>query len=547
MFGRCEEQGEPELAPVDVLDLVDQQVRTGDVPAGEDGRLGLEQPHGAGDEIVEVETTEPLDRAFVGYERPPDGPGIGIGGDLVDGDPQVELEPRECVVEPAQDRGTGPRSDVAEHCDPVHEGLDRPAGRAEDLQPERVERPHADGSGRDAERLQRAVEPLPELIRGTLVERDGGDRRGFSPTVDEPGDPGDERRGLAGPGRGDAQDRPGRRRGRCALVRREPREPLDERGMTGHRPSLAIGPHPAIAATPTAGTIGCTALASERDPGAPDDPRQPARPTRRVPHEGRSRGGHLCRQGAEPPQPGPELLAEGHDRRGDAPDPRGHRQGRRARLHDHRLRLGGVPPRSQPHQASSAALQHPAQGRQELPVHQDHPGRRLSAGGADTPAPERREPLLRAVRVGDLGGRVHEPRPPALPVPDLHDRHQGRRPGAPAAVPAVPHQALPGPLHPGDRQGRLPGRHHPDRALPRRPPGDPGQGAPVRDDRRIRAAGLRAGRGAARQGQGDRADDAEPEDGRLRSDRTGPPRAGPPGQPGGGPALHRPGWQAPGA
>ena len=46
--------------------------------------------------------------------------------------------------------------------------------------------------------------------------------------------------------------------------------------------------------------------------------------------------------------------------------------------------------------------------------------------------------------------RVDEPRPPALPVPDLHDRHPGRRAGAPAAVPALPHQALPGPLHRGD-------------------------------------------------------------------------------------------------
>ena len=138
-----------------------------------------------------------------------------------------------------------------------------------------------------------------------------------------------------------------------------------------------------------------------------------------------------------------------------------------------------LPPRSQPHQAPSAALQHPAQGRQELPVHQDHARRRLPAGRADPPPAERREPLLRAVRIGDVGRRVDEPRPPPLPVPDLHDRHQGRRPGAPAAVPAVPHQALPGPVHPGDRQGGLPRRHHPDRAVPGGPPGDARQGPPL--------------------------------------------------------------------
>ena len=47
--------------------------------------------------------------------------------------------------------------------------------------------------------------------------------------------------------------------------------------------------------------------------------------------------------------------------------------------------------------------------------------------------------------------RGDEPRPAAVPVPDLHDRHQGRRAGPAAAVPAVPHQALPGPVHRGDR------------------------------------------------------------------------------------------------
>ena len=45
--------------------------------------------------------------------------------------------------------------------------------------------------------------------------------------------------------------------------------------------------------------------------------------------------------------------------------------------------------------------------------------------------------------------RGDEPRPPAVPVPDLHDRHQGRRAGPRPAVPAVPHQALPGPVHRG--------------------------------------------------------------------------------------------------
>ena len=159
--------------------------------------------------------------------------------------------------------------------------------------------------------------------------------------------------------------------------------------------------------------------------------------------------------------------------RRDPPDPRASSTGSTdVEYTDHRLRLRGAPPRGQPHQALQAALQRPAQGRQELPVHQGHPRRRLPARRAHAQAPQRRQPLLRAVRVGDQRRRVDEPRPPALPVPDLHDRDQGRRAGAPAAVPPVPHQALPGPVHPGHLEGRLPRRHRPGRAVPRGPPGD---------------------------------------------------------------------------
>ena len=67
--------------------------------------------------------------------------------------------------------------------------------------------------------------------------------------------------------------------------------------------------------------------------------------------------------------------------------------------------------------------------------------------------------------------RGDEPHPPPVPVPDLHDRDQGRPARAAAAVPAVPHQALPGPVHRGHLEGRLPRRHRPGDALPRGPPG----------------------------------------------------------------------------
>ena len=57
------------------------------------------------------------------------------------------------------------------------------------------------------------------------------------------------------------------------------------------------------------------------------------------------------------------------------------------------------------------------------------PGRRLPAGRADAQARQRRQPLLRAVRVRHERRRVDEPRPAAVPVPNLHDRHPRRTSG----------------------------------------------------------------------------------------------------------------------
>ena len=66
--------------------------------------------------------------------------------------------------------------------------------------------------------------------------------------------------------------------------------------------------------------------------------------------------------------------------------------------------------------------------------------------------PAGRQPLLRTVRLGQLRGRGDEPHPAAVPVPHLHHRDPRGRAGARPALPAVPHQALPGPLHRGRRQ-----------------------------------------------------------------------------------------------
>ena len=89
-----------------------------------------------------------------------------------------------------------------------------------------------------------------------------------------------------------------------------------------------------------------------------------------------------------------------------------------------------------------------------------------------------------------------------------------------ATLPALPHQALPGPLHRGHRQGCLPRRHRPGHALPRGPPGAGQPGAAARHGGRLGGAPVRARGGPARQGARHRADDGEPEDGRLRQAAT---------------------------
>ena len=194
-----------------------------------------------------------------------------------------------------------------------------------------------------------------------------------------------------------------------------------------------------------------SALASRSDTAGPGHPREAPRSARRLPHEGRPRPGAVCRQGPEPAQPRSPVLAGRPRERAAAAHRVGDRQDRRRRLHPDRHRQRGAAARGQPCQALPAALQRPPEGRQELPLHQGHARGRLPAHRADPQAPRGRQPLLRAVCVGEQRGRGDEPDPPPLPVSHLHDRHP-RGPARPAAsLPALPHQALPGPLHRGDR------------------------------------------------------------------------------------------------
>ena len=189
-------------------------------------------------------------------------------------------------------------------------------------------------------------------------------------------------------------------------TRRWPTRPRDASSGRSAGPSSAHHRGPAAGRprrVPGGRASARTRRQSDGDPGAQGDPRQAAGPPRRLPDEGRARRGAVRGQGAEPEEPRPAVLAEAGAERARAvpPDRAGDRPGRRRRVHAHRHRQRGAAPRGEPDQAPPAALQRPAQGRQELPVHQGHAGRRLPAHRADAQAAPGRQPLLRPVRVGE--------------------------------------------------------------------------------------------------------------------------------------------------
>ena len=229
--GRRKQQGELELRPVDVLDLVDKQLAAARAPAGEErlvGRQHLDRPQ---DEVVEVEAAGRGDGALVFHERPSRGPGVRVLRDLVSGYAQLQLQPRDRGVEPHPFGGVGTREDSTKDRVAIGERLHGRAGVAQDFAPKRMECPDGDASRLDAERLQRRIQPFGHLLGGPLVEGDRADGVGRRAAVDQPRRPGHEGRRLARPGRRNTQDRARRRRGCGPLVRGEAREPGFDVGM----------------------------------------------------------------------------------------------------------------------------------------------------------------------------------------------------------------------------------------------------------------------------------------------------------------------------
>ena len=234
-----QQQGEPELGAVDVLDLVDQQLPAATAPAGEQVRVAFQLRDRAKDEVVEVESAARGHGGLVGHERAGDRTRAVVRRDVGGRDAQLDLEPRDRRVESEEIGLVRPRRDRGEDRRTVGERLDRDAGVAQDLAAQGVEGPDTDGSGLDAERRHGRIEPLGHLDGRPLVEGDRPDRVRRRPGRDQPGRAGDQRRRLAAPRRRDAQRRSGRRGRGGSLVGREPGEPLGDRGMEVHRGSLA--------------------------------------------------------------------------------------------------------------------------------------------------------------------------------------------------------------------------------------------------------------------------------------------------------------------
>ena len=141
---RRKQQGEPELRPIDVLDLVDEQLAAAPAPAGEERLVRRQHVDRPQDEVVEVEAAGRCDGTFVVDEGSCRRAGIGVLRDLVGGHAQLELQPRDRGVEPHPFRGIGIRAQAPEDSVAVGQRLDRHARVAQDLAPERMEGPDGD-------------------------------------------------------------------------------------------------------------------------------------------------------------------------------------------------------------------------------------------------------------------------------------------------------------------------------------------------------------------------------------------------------------------
>ena len=105
---RREQERQPQLRAVDVLDLVDEQMAAAVAPPGEQRRIGVEERRRATDQVVEVEAAALRDRSLVGNEGPRERAGVGVGGDAGAVAPRSSLS-RENAVSSRPTLGRGRR------------------------------------------------------------------------------------------------------------------------------------------------------------------------------------------------------------------------------------------------------------------------------------------------------------------------------------------------------------------------------------------------------------------------------------------------------
>ena len=185
----------------------------------------------------------------------------------------------------------------------------------------------------------------------------------------------------------------------------------------------------------------------------PAKARHPSGGPRRVPLERRRGRGAVRRQGQAAPQPGAQLFRQRFpgQRQESAADAAG------GRCRDDRgaERAAVAAPREQPDQGVPAPVQRPAQGRQELSVDRRDASRIRFPGCWSPGGATFRGPLLRA-----LYRRRRDAAHPGPGAPHLHGaklRRRSPRRAAGAALPRLPHRALPGALRRLAGRGGLPG------------------------------------------------------------------------------------------
>lgn len=128
-------------------------------PARQQHGVGLESAHGSHHQVVEVEAAGRGDRRLVRDECSGDRARLGVGRDLAGGHAKIELQPRDRGVELTPAGWVDVLGDTPQDKHPIDERFGRGAGIAQDLEAQRVECPHPDHTGGNAERLQRRTPP----------------------------------------------------------------------------------------------------------------------------------------------------------------------------------------------------------------------------------------------------------------------------------------------------------------------------------------------------------------------------------------------------